>query len=347
METVQVRETEIVQSLQSKYCESPSPPVKITQELSTEKLLTPAQWYPRVLAHKAEADKRTAAHVQRRKRGEKHPLEDFLYEYYPLRPRRFANWHPGVTRQGEPIVLLKPCIDGGSSHAVDALAAYEAQAKLPWYIEVETAKGFGLCLDLEFLKHREKGIKHLFRLHSMLLEREAIFGCLGWHEWAMVYRVDETRHQLPLRLGQERTDELVEQAHIRCTHFDAFRFFAPEAAPLNQYQPSYETVLANEQPGCIHVSMDILRSCLQLAPLVPGELLIAAYDLALQARTVDMAASPYDCSSLGLVPISIETQAGKAQYIAAQRELAIAAKPLRKKLVEILCAVNSRLERKF
>ena len=145
-----------------------------------------------------------------------------------------------------------------------------------------------------------------------------------------------TRHSLPLRLGQAGTNRVVEQAHIHCSHFDAYRFFTPAGAPLNTLQPSYERVIELDQPGCLHVNMDLLRACIQLGPLVPGELMIQCFDLALRARRVDMAASPYDCSSLGLEPIRIETAAGKAEYIAAQREISAAARPLRAELIALL-----------
>ena len=44
----------------------------------------------------------------------------------------------------------------------------------------------------------------------------------------MVYRLeeDEVRHAgWPLRLGAAGTDEVVEAHQIRCSHYDAFRFY--------------------------------------------------------------------------------------------------------------------------
>ena len=57
----------------------------------------------------------------------------------------------------------------------------------------------------------------------------------------MVYRLseDETRHaDWPLRLGAAGTDEVVESHRIACSHFDAYRFFTPAAAPLNALSPT-------------------------------------------------------------------------------------------------------------
>lgn len=299
------------------------------------------QWWPAAQNHERAARSRSAAHEERRRRGQRHALEDFLWEYYPLRPGRFATWHPGFVN-GEPQALLSPFASGMDD--ADAVRWYTKRAGLPWHCEVNTDDGPAITIDPAFVNHRAKGIRHLASLHQILLRRDAVFGCLGWHEWAMVYEADETRHPLPLRLGAERTNDIVRQAHIRCTHFDAFRFFTDAGRPLNQLQPSYETVLENEQPGCIHVTMDLLRACIQLGPIVRGDLMIAAYDLALKARTIDMQASPYDCSGFGLAPIKIETQEGKAHYIAAQRELSAQARPLRERLLEVLLPVRERLD---
>ena len=76
----------------------------------------------------------------------------------------------------------------------------------------------------------------LTQLHALLTAtagRAPQFGCFGLHEWAMVHRASElgTRHDWPLRLGQEGTDAVVESHRIGCSHFDAFRFFTPTRPP--------------------------------------------------------------------------------------------------------------------
>jgi hypothetical protein len=55
--------------------------------------------------------------------------------------------------------------------------------------------------------------------------------------------------------------------------------------------------------------------------------------LAWDVREVDMRASPYDFSDLGLEPIRIETPDGKREYAAQQRAFAERAAPLREGLV--------------
>ncbi|CAN0537189.1 unnamed protein product [Ectocarpus sp. 8 AP-2014] len=71
--------------------------------------------------------------------------------------------------------------------------------------------------------------------------RAPVLHCFGLHEWAMLYRphgaeeggVDaRSVHQtLPLRVPQDEINAMVEGrgGALACTHFDAFRFFTPEA----------------------------------------------------------------------------------------------------------------------
>lgn len=64
---------------------------------------------------------------------------------------------------------------------------------------------------------------------------------------------------------------------------------------------------------CLHAGMDIYKWTMKLGPLVPGELLLDTFDLALDIGRVDMQASPYDVSEYGLPPVKIETPRVKAR----------------------------------
>ena len=115
----------------------------------------------------------------------------------------------------------------------------------------------------------------------------------------MVYRLeeDEVRHAgWPLRLGAAGTDEVVEAHQIRCSHYDAFRFYTPPARSLNLLQPTRETQTALEQPGCLHAGMDLYKWAYKLAPHSPSSLVMDCFDLARDIRELDMRASPYDLS---------------------------------------------------
>ena len=279
--------------------------------------LDAADWRPRAEAHGARADDLTAGHRERRARGgERHAIEDFLFEYYPAKPAQLRRWHPGAG------VAL-------------ADAAEAPQAGWRWYrAEADGTVGLDAAA---FLADRGDTVRYVRALLSATAVRPAATGCFGLHEWAMVYREGdgEHRHPLPLRLGGAGTDEVVERHRIRCTHIDAFRFFTPDAAPRNTLQPTRETQVAMEQPGCLHANMDLYKWALKLGPAVPGDLLLDAFALAREIRTVDMQASPYDVSSYGLAPIAIETTEGKAEYVRRQRGFAAASQALRARLVAV------------
>ena len=119
----------------------------------------------------------------------------------------------------------------------------------------------------------------------------------------MVYRLDpsDVRHAgWPLRLGAAGTDAVVDSHQIACSHFDAHRFFTPEAAPLNALTPTRESQTALEQPGCLHAGMDLYKWAHKLVPAVPSDLVLDCFELARDIRTLDMRAAPYDLRELGL-----------------------------------------------
>jgi len=171
--------------------------------------------------------------------------------------------------------------------------------------------------------------------------RTPTFSCFGLHEWAMVHRADETRHPSPLRLGSSGTDDVVESHRITCSHFDAYRFFTPSAAPLNRLRPGHDDRPAYEQPGCLHATMDLYKHAFRLWPLIGSDLVADCFELAWDVRIVDMRAAPYDLSGTILdptgepwTPIRIETAEGKQEYAAWQRQLADRSAPLRARLID-------------
>jgi hypothetical protein len=151
----------------------------------------------------------------------------------------------------------------------------------------------------------------------------------------MVYRQERHRHALPLRLGQAGTDAVVEAHPIRCTHYDAFRFFTPEAVRRNRVQPTRAAQVDLEQPGCLHAGMDCHKWAGKLGPAVPGDLALDCFELARDVRLLDMQAAPYDLSSYGERAVAVETPEGKAEYVARQRELGARAAVLRSRLIDV------------
>lgn len=274
--------------------------------------LTEDQWRPLEATHHDRVDTVTAAHLGRRSDARRHPVEDFLFSYYVHRPAQLRRWHPG------PGVVL----EGASERAGWTAYRYADSAA---------------ALDLDaFLATRATRVRFIADLLSATAARPAHLGCFGLHEWAMVYRQTPTqrRHEdWPLRLGQAGTDGVVESHQIRCSHFDAYRFFTNAARPLNTLAPSRDSQTDMEQPGCLHATMDLYKWAYKLSPAVPSDLTADCFDLAREVRELDMRASPYDLRPLGLEPVEIETPAGKGAYVDAQRDFGRRANVLRRTLL--------------
>jgi hypothetical protein len=287
-----------------------------------EVVLTQAEWTARRAEHFARVRRWTGPHHERKAKGEKHPVLDFLFSYYSHRPSRLERWHPG------PGVVL----------AGDAAREY-----LRWPAYTETADGVTLDVD-RFAESRGGTVEFIRSLLVATASRAPRLGCFGLHEWAMVYRQqpEQVRHNAwPLRLGSTGTDEVVDASRVQCGHFDAFRFFTPEARPHNALQPTRETQVEFEQPGCLHATMDLFKWAYKLDPATPSKLVVDCFELAAEVRELDMRASPYDLAPLGYPPVAIETAEGRAEYVRRQADFAERATPLRAALVE-LCGILLR-----
>ncbi|WP_374116450.1 3-methyladenine DNA glycosylase [Hoyosella sp. YIM 151337] len=275
-------------------------------------VLSESEWQARAAAHHARADAHLSPHLRRQARGERHPVLDFLFTYYSLRPAQLRRWHPGYG------VLLH------NAPEYARLRGYRAEGDL------STA-------SQSYAARRAESLTFVASLLENTEAKPPQLGCFGLHEWAMVYGSDpvDVRHAgVPLRLGHRGTDEVVESLQLRCTHYDAFRFFTTPAAPRNTLQLTRADQLDREQPGCVHASMDLYKWCYKLLPLTDSELLLDCFELAIRARELDMRASPYDLSEFGYPPVRIETPAGRAEYVRGQQELRLAAGPLRARLLQ-------------
>jgi hypothetical protein len=82
--------------------------------------------------------------------------------------------------------------------------------------------------------------------------------------------------------------------------------------------------------------MDIYKWATKLGPVLPGALLLDAFELAASIRELDMRASPYDLSEWGYAPVAIETAEGKAEYVRRQRDFAARGNALREGIVGAL-----------
>jgi len=290
-------------------------------------------------AHLQRVSRYADPYLARRSAGQKHPVEDFLFTYYTQKPGQLKRWHPG---------------------AGAVLTGAQAAERLGWkhYRRLDDGElGFlGLPAGstaatfdrAAFLADRKEAVAFAGVILRGTAARPAQFGCFGLHEWAMVYRQDkfDLRHEyLQLRLGSAGTDKVVEDNRIRCTHFDAFRFYTPDAIPLNEFSPSRESQRHMEQPGCLHANMDLYKWAYKLLPALPSELVMDCFELSWRIRAMDMQASPYDLAEWGYPAIPIETPQGKASYVEQQRNFAAEATALRERLALDLGALADGVQK--
>ncbi len=286
----------------------------VAPEASRSQLLPEAVWRARQQAHRERVALWADPHLARASRGEKHPVYDFLFTYYSFRASWLRQWHPGpgVTLAGE-----------------------AAREFLRWPEYRETPEG--VRLDPASLPaKRRTSLIWIRDLLAATATRPPSFGCFGLHEWAMVYRQTpaEVRHNAyPLRFPPEELARIIESQPLRCTHFDAFRFFTAPARPLNKHQPTRDTLSEHEQRGCLHANMDLYKWASKLAPFTPSDLLADCFALAYDLRELDMRASPYDLAALGFFPIPIETPEGRMEYERQQRAFTARSEPLRARLL--------------
>jgi hypothetical protein len=317
-----------------------------------------SEWESRAAIHRERLLPYVEPHLERRRKGVRHPVFDFLFTYYGFRPAQLLTWHPGfsVALEDAPEYLrLKgygPVVDKAR---YDFLFTYYSQrpaqlrrwhpgygvrlADAPAY---EALKAYANgAVTASYVASQRPLLVALRRLLAATAARPANFGCFGMHEWAMVYGAEETRHDWPLRLGAAGTDQVVESHRIACSHFDAYRFFTPSAAPLNTLSPTSADRPDFEQPACLHAGMDLYKHAFRLSPMVPSEVVADAFELAWDIRILDMRAAPYDLTGITLdptgepwTPVDVETPEGKRQYAELQRRFAERAAPIRARLLD-------------
>lgn len=281
------------------------------------------EWHRRCTAYAERIVPWVQAHRERRRKGESHPVLDFLFTYYSARPSLLLTWTPGVG------ALLEK-------------AAGEPWVSARWYREVG---GGDMLLDpARFPPDRLHALRWTLALLRAIDERPPRYGCFGLHEWAMVYQAPAPRHRkTPLRLTPAEIERVVEAGPLCCSHHDAFRFFTPAARPLNRLSPGPDQRAAMEQCGCLHVNMDLYKWCYKFHPWIEAELMGDAFLLAVAAREIDMRASPYDVSAFGYEPIPIETEDGRTLYRREQQSIQERGAPLRRRLVKALQRLQTQV----
>lgn len=278
--------------------------------------LSKPQWQEKIDNHLLILSDTANSHVKRANSRIKHPVFDFLFSYYSFRAAKLLQFSPGIRYQ---------CEQAGNSF--DAITFGKKSNNDSFIVDASALP-----------KKRLNGLQRAVDILVASYQRTPYYGCFGLHEWAMIYDKADIRHaQLSLRFSHQKIRAIVEEARdnqlIKCSHYDAFRFFSRSASSFNRLNLDKDNQENFEQAGCLHANMDIYRWAYKYYPWVDSDLIREAFLLAQEIRAVDMRASPYDLSDYNLAPIAIETAEGKKEYIAYQQYFYKKAQPLRLALI--------------
>jgi len=288
-------------------------------------VLTSREWLELKKIHESEVDELLDEYLAQRSKHIKNPVMDFLFEYYSFRPAQLKRWSPGFGTAIE----------------------YNTYEELPEISELSIQKGLAYLSVEKFPSNRVSSLHWILKLLVQSQQSNPSFGCFGMHEWAMLYKTETPRHShIPLRIDKTELAKFVESMPLLCTHFDAYRFFTPDARPMNHFSLSREKFIQTEQPGCIHNNMDLYKWAFKMHPWSPSSLILSAFKFALEARIIDMKASPYDLTKYGYEPIKIETEEGRRKYQQEQKRIWEKGNKIRKKLIrfyeELTNAVSNK-----
>lgn len=259
-----------------------------------------------------------------------HPIYNFLHTYYRYSTDSLLKYSPGLLMVSNRLVgATQSDLDEGLLH--DQYLVFDRKGGARYDIKELAGESKQSRKKLDTLKRNLQILKSSS-------QRQPLFSCYGLHEWAMLYKNNE-KHQnaLDTRLSQEQIDAVVESNPLRCTHYDAFRFFAKDAQGLNRLPLTRSMQVEKEQTACIHATMDLFKYAYILYPLCSSKLLRDTLKVALRARYIDMRASPYDVSAFEGCheAIRVESEEGRKEYAREQEALLEISAPLRAQLTKI------------
>ena len=176
-------------------------------------------WAVSAMAHKLRVEKLLQGNLYK---DPNHPIYNFIFNYFFFKPSTLFQYSAGL----------------------DAILALDESFQKFLNPKGLSKNSDGIFYDpnLHFRTQNQKeSITFTLSLLQSVYGRAPSFCCFGLHEWAMLYRVNESgnmpskcspRQALPLRLSQDDIKKIVESNNIRCSHIDAFRFFTPLARYL-------------------------------------------------------------------------------------------------------------------
>ena len=118
---------------------------------------------PLARAHEESVDTLTKAHLDRHARGEKHPVWDFIFDYYRNSPGKFRRWHPGAG-----IAIAGACPHANWKY-------YVSDGDITW------------CDTDAFLAKRGKTARYVANLLRATTAHTAHYDCFCLHSWDTRY----------------------------------------------------------------------------------------------------------------------------------------------------------------
>ena len=123
-------------------------------------------WRERQATHRARVQQLTEGHRQRRAAGERHPVWDFMFTYYPTTPGKLSHWHPGAYKG----------------------VAWDGGDDLPHYKDHYIRRGNVWILDVErHMAARGKTVRYIARLLEATYRHPPVLGCFGLHELSLIH----------------------------------------------------------------------------------------------------------------------------------------------------------------
>jgi hypothetical protein len=212
----------------------PGAPTIVESPLGGDLDLVPEKkWRADAAAHELRVRSLVGGHLHNF--DSSNPIYNFLFKYYFWKPSVVASYSPGWNKV---LIGAQPndVTHGGGQRAASV-----------WRSGGQDDAG-GLFFDgMRCSPETLVGLQNTLDLLRATEQRPPVLNCFGMHEWAMLYSLatpaaktgggggggggGQSKHQrLPLRLSQAALDAAVEErAPLKCTHFDAFRFYTPKA----------------------------------------------------------------------------------------------------------------------
>ena len=318
-------------------------------------MLKRSEWRSRADAHRRRVRDLLGGMFYDRKIHDRHPIYNFLFNYYRFRP------HMTIERYSAGLDFVESCSssDDESLYHCKYLSVKDDRSMRSLYLP--SSKYFSVkdgCIEMDPVKSlNEKSvtrIRNLFTLLEIVQRRPPNFSCFGVHEFAMLH--SGARHSsLSEKSGSEIAHVTTRESMMlwRELRFDVplrrYTALSKSALKSCRIKTSPDLRTKNEQAGCIHTNLDLFKFSLRLWPFASSELVADALELAIRARELDMRASPYDLSSVSdftelgrdfdLTPVLIETESGRAEFRDSTMVLYRDSLPIRDRLIKVASSV--------